>query len=54
MIINNKSFQNDFNIDIDNYKKLSSKYMIGERNWLGKEYLSNKEILIFEGKIYKW
>ena len=49
MIINNKSYQNDFKIDIDNYKKLSGKYIIGERNGIGKEYISNAEILIFEG-----
>ena len=41
MIINNKQYQNDFKIDIHNYKKLSGKYIIGERNGIGKEYISN-------------
>ena len=48
-IINNKKLQNKFHIDINHYKKISGKYIIGERNGYGKEYtLDNK--IIFEGK----
>ena len=48
MIENNKMFQKDFYINIDNYKHLSGKYVLGERNGIVKEYKLNIEILIFE------
>ncbi len=46
----NKTYQKDFNINIDNYKKLSGKYILGERNGIGREYILNTDILIFEGE----
>ena len=49
MIIYNKKYQNKFNINIDYYKKISGKYIIGERNGEGKEYYIKTNELIFEG-----
>ena len=49
MIIYNKKYQNKFNINIDYYKKISGKYIIGERNGKGKEYYIKTNELIFEG-----
>ena len=50
MIIYNKHLQNKFEVDIEDYKKISGKYKIGEKNGIGKEYKLNTNILIFEGK----
>ena len=50
MIEYNKYYQNLLNIDIDNYKKICTRYIIGERNGKGKEYSKDKNILIFEGE----
>ena len=50
MIIYNKKYQKLFGINIEQYKKLTGKYKVGERNGIGKEYLLNKNILIFEGE----
>ena len=50
MIIYNKHLQNILEVDIENYKKISGKYKIGEKNGIGKEYKLNTNILIFEGE----
>ncbi len=49
----NKMIQKEFNINFDNYKNLSGKYMQGERNGIGREYKLNTDILIFEGEYIK-
>ena len=49
-MVYNKYYQNLLNIGIDNYKKICSRYIIGERNGKGKEYTKDKNILIFEGE----
>jgi len=48
IILHNKELQKICSIGIENYKKISGKYKIGERNGYGKEYIAN--ILIFEGE----
>jgi len=50
MIVYNKEFQKMCSIDIKDYKKLSGKYKIGEKEGKGKEYIINTNILIFEGE----
>jgi len=50
MIIYSKELQNMYLIDIEDYKKKSGKYKIGEKNGKGKEYILNKNVLIFEGE----
>ena len=50
MIIYNKKLQEKFNIKLDNYKALSEKIHIGERNGIGKEFSSDQNILLFEGE----
>jgi len=50
MIMHNKLFKNLLLIDINNYKKVSGKYKIGEKNGKGKEYLIKSNKLIFEGE----
>ena len=37
-------------LGIEDYKKESGKYRIGEKNGKGKEFIIYKDILIFEGK----
>ena len=54
MIMYNKELQNLLLFDIDNYKKNSNKYKIGERNGKGKEQKMNTNNLIFEGKYLNW
>ena len=49
MIAYNKELQKIFLLDIEDYKKISGKYKIGEKNGIGKEYIMNANILIFEG-----
>ena len=39
MIIYNKQLQNIFEVNIEDYKKISGKYKIIEKNSQGKEYL---------------
>ena len=46
----NKIIQEKLEISIDDYKKESGKYVIGERNGKGKEYDIRKNKLIFEGE----
>jgi len=50
MIIYNKQLQKMLGINIQDYKKISGRYKIGERNGKGREYKSNTNILIFEGE----
>ena len=50
MMVHNKYFQNLLNIGIENYKNICNRYIIGEINGKGKEYTSDKNILIFEGE----
>ena len=50
LIIYNKQFQNFLLVDIKNYKKISGKYKIGEKNGKGKEYSIETNELIFEGE----
>ena len=46
----NKQIQNILGIDIRNYKRLSNKYKIKEKNGKFREYIINDEINIFEGE----
>ena len=50
IIKNNKELQKMHLIGIENYKKISWKYKIGEKNGKGKEYLIITNRLIFEGE----
>ena len=50
IIIYYKKLQKKFNINIDNYKAISGKIHIGERNGIGKEFRLNSNILLFEGE----
>ena len=50
MIMYNKELQRKLDVDIVEYKKLSGKYKIGEKNGKGKEYKLNTNELIFEGE----
>ena len=50
IIIYNKNYQKLFGISIENYKKLSGKYVVCEKNGIRKEYLLNTNELIFEGE----
>ena len=38
IIINSKEIQKEFKINIENYKKVSEKYKIGEKNGKGQEF----------------
>ena len=50
IIIYNKNYQKLFGISIENYKKLSGKYVVCEKNGIRKEYLLNTNKLIFKGE----
>ena len=50
MIIYNKQLQNNFGINIENFKKVSGKYKIVEKNGKGKEYSLYTNKLLFEGE----
>ena len=50
IICYNKIIQEKLEISIDDYKKESGKYVIGERNGKGKEYDIRKNKLIVEGE----
>jgi len=50
MIIYNKELQKIYSVGIEDYKNISLKYRIGERNGKGKEYIKNTKRLIFEGE----
>ena len=47
----NKEIQNVLNISLNNYRQISGRYIVLERNHgIGKEYLNDDNILIFEGE----
>jgi len=48
-----KELQKIYLIDIGDYKKKCEIYKIGEKNGIGKEYIMNTNILIFEGVYLK-
>ena len=50
LIIYNNQIKQKLNIDIEYYKKASGKLKICERNGLGREYILNTCIKIFEGE----
>jgi len=50
MIIYNKKLQDILHTDIEDFKQMSGKYKIGEKNGKGKEYLLDTDNLIFEGE----
>ena len=50
MIIYNKQLQAKFGVDIKNYKKISGKYKISEKNGIGEEYNLYTNLLVFEGE----
>ena len=50
IIIYNKELQKILEVNINEYKKKSVKYIIGERNGISREYITNSNILIFEGE----
>ena len=50
MIIYNKKLQKLFEVDIEDYKKISGKYREGKKNGKGKEYDLKTNRLLFEGE----
>ena len=50
MIIYNIELQNLLSVDINDYKIISGKYRIIEKNGKGREYIINTNLLIFEGE----
>ena len=48
--IYNKELQKMLSVNIEDYKELSGKYKIGEKNGKGKEYILTTNELIFEGE----
>ena len=50
LIIYNKKFQKKLYLDLDDYKRESGKYKIGEKTGKGIEYELDSNIKIFEGK----
>ena len=46
----NKSFQKNFNKSIINYKHYKGRYIIYEKNMIGKEYNGYDDLLLFEGE----
>ena len=48
MIIYNKRLQNILGVDIGDYKKISGKYKIIDKNGFGKEYNLGKNILFMK------
>jgi antitoxin component YwqK of YwqJK toxin-antitoxin module len=53
IIIHNKELRSILEYNINDYKKLSAKEIIIEKNGKGKEYIIDKNILIFEGEYSK-
>ena len=49
----NKKYQAKLDINIENFKKICVKYIIGEKNGKAKEY-DNKDKLIYEGEYLNW
>ena len=54
LVVYNKILHNILNISITDIRRLSGRYIIGERNGKGKEYKSYNEQLIFEGEYLNW
>ena len=50
LLMHDKRLQRKMKISIKDYRKIRYKYKIAERNGLGKEYLINTNIIIFEGE----
>ena len=50
IIIYNKLLQKNFGVNIENYKKMSGRYKVGEKNGKGREYRQNTNNLVFEGE----
>ena len=50
LIVYNKRYQNILCINISDYMKFSGKYIIGDRNGIGKEYDGFNDTLNFEGE----
>ena len=50
IIINNKHLQKKFDINIKDYKRISGRYKVGERNGKGKEYDISTDVMLFEGE----
>ena len=50
LVIYNKELQKIYLIDIEDYKEISGKYIIGEKNGKGREYKLLDNILLFEGE----
>ena len=50
MLIYNKELQNKLLVNIEDYKKTSGKYKIGDKNGKGKEFILNTNKLIFDGE----
>ena len=50
LIMNNKKLMDKLNINLLDYKLLSRKYFVGNKNGKGKEYNSYNDKLIFEGE----
>ena len=46
----NKKYQKIFDINNEDYKKLSGRYLIINNKGIGKIYQTNNNILIFQGK----
>ena len=50
LIIYNKHLQKQFDINIEDYKRISGKYKEGEKNGKGKEYSISTKFMIFKGE----
>jgi len=50
----NKKLQEILGVNIEMFKKISGRYIIGEKNGKGKEYMLNSNTLIFEGDYLNW
>ena len=53
LVIYNKQIKNKLGINLDDYKSISGKEIIGERNGKGKEYKLGTKILVFKGEYLK-
>ena len=50
LLVHNKKLQNKLNIENIDYRRISDRYIIGERKGKGKEYNSYNDKLMFEGQ----
>ena len=53
MITYNKDLQNYYYVNIEDFKTISGKYKVGEKNGKGREYILNTNLLIYEGEYLK-